>query len=127
MSRHFTITEIAQETGLSTDTLRYYEKFGLIESPVRGAGNIRRYTEVDLGKIKFITYLRDTKMPLKNIQAYVQAYNQQDETQCYKLLDEHRIRVEAQLEQITKTLDLLQYKLKHFQEIKDGKREDDSS
>lgn len=126
MSRYYTISEIAQETGLSQDTLRYYEKAGLLESPVRGAGSNRMYTDQDLGNIRFILYLRNTMMPLKDIQAYVEAYRRKDESRCIELLDEQRVRVENQMDQLRQTHEIIVYKLEHFQEIKDGGRKDDS-
>lgn len=119
--RAYTIAEISGQTGLSPDTLRYYEKIGLIHPPERGYSGQREYSSVDLGKILFVTHLRNTRMPLKKIQEYIEAYNGQDEEKCYDLLDEHRQSVEAEIAEWTATLDLLQFKLKHFQEIKDGK------
>ncbi|CAG7650488.1 putative HTH-type transcriptional regulator [Paenibacillus solanacearum] len=116
----FTIAEAAEMTGLSLDTLRYYEKIGLIASPKRGAGGQRMYSSEDVGKIQFVTYLKRTNMPLKKILAYVQSYNKQDEDSCYALLDEHRASIECQLTELNTTLQLIKYKLEHFQEIKDG-------
>ncbi|MDG0813998.1 MerR family transcriptional regulator [Cohnella rhizosphaerae] len=120
MSRQYTIAEISQETGLAPDTLRFYEKKGLLRSPERGPGGVRRYSEEDLGRIRFLLYLRNTSMPLKEIQTYVEAYNRNDETACFDLLDKHRVRVEEQARQLSETLEVIKYKLKHFQDIKDG-------
>ncbi|WP_238357376.1 MerR family transcriptional regulator [Cohnella zeiphila] len=120
-NRAYTIAEIAEQTGLSPDTLRYYEKIGLIRPPERGYSGQREYSAIDLGKIVFVTYLRNTRMPLKKIQEYIAAYNEQDEEKCYALLDEHRVSVEAEIAEWTATLELLKYKLEHFQEVKDGR------
>ncbi|WP_217593932.1 MerR family transcriptional regulator [Cohnella sp. GbtcB17] len=121
MSRQYTIAEVAQDTGLAPDTLRFYEKKGLLKSPERGPGGVRRYSEADLGRIRFLVYLRNTSMPLKDILAYVEAYDRNDETACFDLLDQHRERVEEQARQLSETLEVIKYKLKHFQDIKDGK------
>ncbi|MFS0726760.1 MerR family transcriptional regulator [Paenibacillus sp. 1P07SE] len=115
-----TISEAAALTGLTADTLRYYEKIGLIESPVRGSGSQRRYSERDIGKVRFLTHLKRTHMPLKKIRNYVNSYNAQDEAQCYALLDEHRQAIETQMADLQETLNLIRYKLEHFQDIKDG-------
>ncbi|GGA49099.1 MerR family transcriptional regulator [Paenibacillus physcomitrellae] len=120
-NRSYTIAEIAEQTGLSPDTLRYYEKIGLILPPERGYSGQREYSPADLGKIVFVTHLRNTRMPLKKIQEYIKAYNVQNEEKCYALLDEHRQVVESEIEEWKATLDLLKYKLEHFQEVKDGK------
>ncbi|GIO56763.1 transcriptional regulator [Paenibacillus sp. SSG-1] len=120
MSRQYSISEIAEQTGLTSDTLRYYEKIGLIPSPQRGPGGSRLYSQEDIGKIHFLLHLKHTEMPLKHIQEYIRAYDDQDEELCYRLLDEHRIRIEAQMAALNETLVLVKYKLDHFQEIKDG-------
>ncbi|MCM3628294.1 MerR family transcriptional regulator [Paenibacillus glycanilyticus] len=119
--RTYNIADIAEQTGLSPDTLRYYEKIGLIKPPERGYSGQRKYSSADLGKIVFVTHLRNTRMPLKKVQDYIDAYNEQDEEQCYSLLDEHRQSVEAEIAEWSATLDLIKYKLEHFQEVKDGK------
>lgn len=62
--RTYSISEVAEQTGLSTDTLRYYEKIGLLASPTRGGGQKRMYDEVDIGRIRFLNHLRRTDMPL---------------------------------------------------------------
>ncbi|WP_338114704.1 MerR family transcriptional regulator [Paenibacillus favisporus] len=120
MSRQYSISEIAEQTGLTSDTLRYYEKIGLIPSPQRGPGGSRLYSQEDIGKIHFLLHLKHTEMPLKHIQEYIRVYDDQDEELCYRLLDEHRIRIEAQMAALNETLVLVKYKLDHFQEIKDG-------
>lgn len=51
--RTYSISEVAEQTGLSTDTLRYYEKIGLLASPTRGGGQKRMYDEGDIGRIRF--------------------------------------------------------------------------
>ncbi|WP_052098339.1 MerR family transcriptional regulator [Paenibacillus stellifer] len=118
----YTISEVSGMTGLPADTLRYYEKIGLVASPDRGAGLQRLYTKEDIGRIRFLTHLKRTHMPLRKIREYVQRYDQQDEEQCFSLLDEHRQAIESRLEELTATLELIRYKLDHFQEIKDGKQ-----
>lgn len=117
----FTISEVSKITGLSTDTLRYYEKKGLIISPERGGGGKRRYSKKDVGRIRFLTYIKKTNMPLKKIQDYVKYYEEHDEEKCYALLDEHRQTVEQQISELAVILQKIQYKLEHFREIKYGK------
>lgn len=119
--RTYTISEVVEQTGLSADTLRFYEKIGLLGSPERGGGRQRMYTSVDIGKIRFVSHLKRTHMPLKKIREYVRRYNEQDETGCYDLLDEHRQSIEQQIDELKETLQIIGFKLKHFQEIKDGK------
>ncbi|SET14117.1 MerR family transcriptional regulator [Paenibacillus sp. NFR01] len=123
----YTISEAAEQTGLTPDTLRYYEKIGLILSPGRDVHGQRAYSEEDLGKIRFLNQLKRTNMPLRKIREYVQRYAEQDESGCYELLDEHGRGIEAQLAELTETLELIHYKLKHFQQIKDGKFKEENA
>ena len=65
------IAEAAERLGLSTDTLRYYERDGLlVETPGRAPSGHRRYTESDLGWIVLITRLRATGMPIRKVREY---------------------------------------------------------
>jgi DNA-binding transcriptional MerR regulator len=119
--RTYTISEVVEQTGLTADTLRFYEKIGLLGSPERGGGRQRMYTSVDIGKIRFVSHLKRTHMPLQKIREYIRRYNEQDETGCYDLLDEHRQSIERQIDELKETLQIIGFKLEHFQEIKDGK------
>jgi DNA-binding transcriptional MerR regulator len=65
------IAEAAEHLGLSTDTLRYYERDGLLlQSVGRASSGHRRYTSTDLSWITMITRLRSTGMPIREVRAY---------------------------------------------------------
>ncbi|GJM78867.1 hypothetical protein HMSSN139_13630 [Paenibacillus sp. HMSSN-139] len=76
---------------------------------------------MDIGKIRFVSHLKRTHMPLKKIREYIRRYNELDETGCYDLLDEHRQSIERQIDELKETLQIIGFKLEHFQDIKDGK------
>jgi MerR family transcriptional regulator, aldehyde-responsive regulator len=67
----YTISEAAQKTGISAHTLRYYEKIGLLPSPVRGNGIKRIYAETDISFILFLSGLKNTGMSLNEISEFV--------------------------------------------------------
>lgn len=67
----FTISEVAQKSGMSPYTLRYYEKIGLLPSSNRKNGGQRFYTETDIHFIKFLKSLKQTCMPLEDIKEFV--------------------------------------------------------
>ncbi|OUQ86522.1 MerR family transcriptional regulator [Brevibacillus brevis] len=123
--RTYSISEVAEQTGLSTDTLRYYEKIGLLASPTRGGGQKRMYDEGDIGRIRFLNHLRRTDMPLKKIKEYVEHYSLKDDAHCYALLDAHREAIELRISELNATAEIIRYKLKHFQEIKDGHQKEE--
>lgn len=68
----YTIREAAERTGFSPDTLRYYEKIGLLRSPPRGAGDVRRYSEEDVRQALSIQCLKRTGMSLDDMKAFIQ-------------------------------------------------------
>jgi DNA-binding transcriptional MerR regulator len=69
MATRLTITEAAEASGLTAPTLRYYERAGLLEPVDRDGDGHRRYREQDLDRIRFLTKLRATGMPIaKNLE-----------------------------------------------------------
>ncbi|MDO7866754.1 MerR family transcriptional regulator [Nocardioides jiangxiensis] len=110
----FTIAEVADQTGLTAHTLRYYERDGLLLRPVeRGASGHRRYSEQDLAWITLITRLRATGMPIRDVKRYAALVRAGDgnEQERLDLLLAHRARVEAQLAEITGHLRAVDHKI----------------
>jgi DNA-binding transcriptional MerR regulator len=60
----FSIGELSKQTGVKVPTIRYYEKEGLLEVPVRTEGNQRRYRPNDLERLRFIKHCRDLGLPM---------------------------------------------------------------
>ena len=109
-----TIAEAADHCGLTTDTLRYYERDGLLLEPVgRAASGHRRYTETDLGWITMITRLRSTGMPIREVRAYADLCRRGDgnEAARLELLYAHRDRVLAQLAEVSDHLGAINRKI----------------
>jgi DNA-binding transcriptional MerR regulator len=67
-----TIAQVSEVTGLTTDTLRYYEKAGLIERVGRTTGNQRRYASADLARLEFLLRLRETGMTIADTKRFAQ-------------------------------------------------------
>nr|WP_223556691.1 MerR family transcriptional regulator [Lysinibacillus sphaericus] len=66
----YSISEAAIKTGFTAHTLRYYEKIGLLSSPLRKGGK-RRYTEGEIRLLKFMKMLKQTGMSLEDIQEFL--------------------------------------------------------
>ncbi|MGG2090992.1 MerR family transcriptional regulator [Priestia aryabhattai] len=66
----YSISEVAMKTGFTAHTLRYYEKIGLLTSPLRKGGK-RRYTEGEIRLLKFMKMLKQTGMSLEDIQEFL--------------------------------------------------------
>jgi DNA-binding transcriptional MerR regulator len=111
------ISEAAERTGLSTHTLRYYEREGLMLGGVgRASSTHRRYADADITWVEFLTKLRSTAMPISRIREYVALVRQGDSTTPARLdlLLKHRESVVAQLDEMTRSLAAIDYKISTY-------------
>ncbi len=109
-----TIAEAAARSGLTADTLRYYERDGLLLTGVgRSATGHRRYTERDLSWIEMVTRLRGTGMPIRDVKRYAELVRAGDgnEQERLALLRTHREHVLAQLAEVTEHLGAIDRKI----------------
>lgn len=109
-----TIAEAARRTGVSVHTLRYYERAGLVVSPVdRTASGRRRYRELDLKWFVICTKLRAMDMPIRDIRRYAElvAAGPGNERDRLALLEEHRAKVLAKLAEIEDCLTVIDHKI----------------
>ena len=111
-SKTYKIGEISKITNLTIDTLRYYEKEGLI-TPSRDQNNIRMYSDSDIRWIQFIKKLKQTGMPLKNIKEYSNLRDQGDSTinERLSLLYEQKQRLEQNSKQLEEHILFLNNKI----------------
>ncbi|ALB63707.1 Transcriptional regulator, MerR family [Cronobacter condimenti 1330] len=109
------IQEFAALSGLGAHTLRYYEKLGLLV-PARNSSGHRDYRRADLDWAAFIKRLKETDMPLEEIQRYALLRAQGDATAGARraLLAEHALRLEARLAQQTEHLARLKEKMAYY-------------
>ncbi|MFF5288516.1 MerR family transcriptional regulator [Paractinoplanes globisporus] len=108
------IAEAAQRTGVSVHTLRYYERAGLVVTPVdRTGGGQRRYHDLDLKWVVVCTKLRATGMPIKSIRRYAElvAAGPGNEHERLALMETHRTAVLARLAEIQENLKLIDHKI----------------
>lgn len=112
-----TITEVSKKFDLSQDTLRYYERIGLIPIVNRNKSGIRDYTEEDCKWIEFIKCMRGAGLPIEVLIEYVTLFQHGDATtQARKeLLIEQRKQLTARMEEIKKTLEILDYKIESYE------------
>lgn len=113
-SELLSISEVAEATGLTAHTLRYYERAGLMLRTVdRASSRHRRYTPADVAWIVFLTRLRSTSMPIARMLEYVELVRAGDSTIEARrdLLMRHRITVAAQLDTIGQSLAAIDYKI----------------
>ena len=111
------IGEFSKRTGLSVDTLRYYEKEELL-TPQRDFNDRRVYCEADIRWIEFIIRLKDTGMPLKEIRRYAQLRSKGGSTMNERLemLIVHKTNLEAQIEQLIVHKEKLSDKIQFYRD-----------
>ena len=116
------IAEVADRTGLSTDTLRYYEKAGLIERVGRTSGNHRAYRAADLDWLAFLLRLRETGMSIADMQHFAQLRSAGDTSVADRLtmLHEHRASLEARIRNLRRNAKALDEKIDHYQRLLDA-------
>jgi DNA-binding transcriptional MerR regulator len=108
------IAEAARRTGVTAHTLRYYERAGLVVTPVdRTAGGSRRYHRLDLEWITVCTRLRATGMPIKTIRRYAElvAAGHGNEEKRLALMEAHRADVKARIAELEENLELIDHKI----------------
>jgi DNA-binding transcriptional MerR regulator len=108
------ISEAAERTGLSTHTLRYYEREGLMLGNVdRASSSHRRYSDRDITWVEFLTKLRSTAMPIARVREYVDLVRAGDDSTPARLalLLAHRETVVAQLNEMTHSLAAIDFKI----------------
>jgi DNA-binding transcriptional MerR regulator len=114
-----TITEVAERTGLSPDTLRYYEKAGLISPVGRSAGGQRAYATADLAWIEFLLRLRDTGMSIADMQQFADLRRKGASTvpDRLELLREHQARLTRRIRQMQASGRALDDKISHYEQL----------
>lgn len=111
------ISEVSERCGISSDTLRYYERIGLIPPVKRNNGGIRDYCEIDVKRVEFIQCMRSAGLPIKVLIEYFGLVQQGDKTieARKEILIEQREQLVARMKELQKTLDLLDYKITVFE------------
>lgn len=115
----YSIAQAATRSGLSIDTLRYYERIGLVEPPARDAGGRRTYTDDDLGWLYFLTRLRTTGMPIRMMREYAQLRHLGVGTSARRrqILVEHRAGVRERIAELQSCVETLDYKIQNYEQI----------
>lgn len=113
------IKEVCERYELSQDTLRYYEKIGLLPMVHRSASGIRNYTEDDCKWVEFIKCMRSAGLTIETLSTYVQLFQAGDSTlgERKTLLLEQRADLASRIAEMQKTLDRLDRKLERYEHV----------
>jgi len=113
-----TIAEVAKKYGLTPDTLRYYERIGLLSNIGRTSGGIRNYSEEDCRWAEYIKCMRSAGVSVETLVEYVNLFRQGKETipARKKLLLEQREQIVARIQELNDILARLDWKLDGYEE-----------
>lgn len=111
------IAAVSEQYAISSDTLRYYERIGLIPPVNRNGSGIRDYNEIDVRRVEFIKCMRSAGLPIETLIEYVSLVQQGDKTieARKEILIEQRAHLVARMAEMQKTLDVLDYKIKVYE------------
>jgi DNA-binding transcriptional MerR regulator len=119
MESSLTIKEVAQRTGLTAYTLRYYERIGLIAPIARAGGGQRRYASSDMDWLEFLKRLRATDMPIQGMQEFARLRSEGNGTVTERrtMLDSHLALVMAKIQALQQSAQVLKAKIAFYRQI----------
>ncbi|MDR0703892.1 MAG: MerR family transcriptional regulator [Planctomycetaceae bacterium] len=114
-----TIAEVAKKHGLSPDTLRYYERVGLIPNVKRNENGIRNYSEEDNNWVGFIKCMRSAGVQVEALVEYVALFQQGESTHSDRkqILVEQRNQLVKRLDEMKSTLKRLNNKIENYDQL----------
>ena len=120
----YTIRNMAEQSGMTAHTLRYYERVGLIQPVGRARNGHRRYSEADAAWLNFLHCMRATNMPIREMQRYAALREMGEATieQRRQLLEEHQRTITSQIQALERALALLTYKINNYRQIEERTR-----
>ncbi|MCM3691032.1 MerR family transcriptional regulator [Neobacillus niacini] len=122
----YSISEVANKLNLTVYTLRYYDKEGILPFVERTSSGTRLFKESDIDALKIIECLKSTGMPIKEIKSFIDWCSNGDSTlqQRYNMFLERKAIVEAQLEELRKTMEVIEHKCLYYKTALDAGTED---
>lgn len=114
-----TIAQVGREYGLTPETLRYYERIGLLPKIGRTNGGIRNYSEHDCGRISFIKCMRGAGVSIESLIEYVRLFHEGDATipRRKQILQKERDRIAEKILELNAMVEHLDYKIENYDRI----------
>ncbi|WP_025025628.1 MerR family transcriptional regulator [Caldalkalibacillus mannanilyticus] len=121
MEKLLTIQDISSLTGLSSYTLRYYERIGLLSGIERDENGYRKYSKTDILWIDFLIRLRNTEMPIRGMKKFAELRRQGDSTVTARreLLEIHQEKVLNQIKQLENNLTKINEKIDYYKKMEE--------
>jgi len=115
----YTPGEVADKTGFSLDTLRYYERIGLLDDIARTAGGRRVFTDDDISWLGILSCLRETGMPIATMRRYAEmTRDEQTLAERIELLEEHDRDVQRRIDELQAQREHLRGKISYYRSLR---------
>lgn len=113
----YSIGQVAKITGLTTHTLRYYDKLGLLPTVGKNSAGLRRFTDDDLRWLNILECLKSTGLQLKDIKHYIDLSKQGDNSlqERYQIFLKQKQRVEEEMLKLKSNMEKLEFKIKYYE------------
>ncbi|MEM7209147.1 MAG: MerR family transcriptional regulator [Pseudomonadota bacterium] len=113
------IAQAAEKSGLSVDTIRYYEKSGIVPGVARGADGKRHFSPENIDWLTLLYWLRQTGMPLKTMRDFAQLYRGGNSTVAARktILLEHAALLQKRRSDLDRCAEQLQHKIQIYEEL----------
>jgi DNA-binding transcriptional MerR regulator len=113
------ISEVSEKYALSADTLRYYERVGLIPPVNRTENGIRDYNDLDLRRVEFVKCMRKAGLPVDVLVDYVRLVQKGDQTAEARreILIEQKERILVKVAELQEVLGILDHKIEVYDQI----------
>lgn len=113
------IAEVSKRYGVSADTLRYYERVGLLRHVPRNQSGIRDYDEASCNAVEFVKCMRDAGMSIESLVEYMELLDEGDATAAARkeLLVRQSDAIRARIVDLESALERLEYKIDHYDEV----------
>ena len=117
--------QVVEQTGFSLDTLRYYERIGLLDGIERNSGGQRVFTEGDVAWLRILRCLRDTGMPIQRMVRYAELARGGDETvgERLEVLREHDRDIDEKIAHLLGEQEHIRGKIAYYQRELDARAE----
>jgi DNA-binding transcriptional MerR regulator len=115
----YTIKQVSEKTNLSIYTLRFYDKEGLLPLITRTSGGIRKFSDNDIEWIKLICCLKNSGMSIEQIKEFMFLCLEGSKNceERKEILENHKKLILSQIEQLQKSLKIIDYKISHYKEV----------
>lgn len=113
------IKKVSEQTGISADTIRYYERIGLLPRIKRNKSGVRDFSDQDIATLEFIRCFRKAGMSVESLIEYMSLVEEGEGTEKARmaLLEEQRDKLAERIAELQSAHDRLNHKIENYRNI----------